>query len=148
MNKHMSFLSAIILTLAIGFSSCSKDDDDPKSKEELMAQGSWKFKSATNNGAPYTSFPTCQTDNILSFNLAGTGVLDEGTTKCSVGDPQTRSFNWSLVNNKTEIQLSTPLFENTGTTVTLNSVTDSQLVITVGVATPGPVIAVQITFEH
>jgi Lipocalin-like domain len=144
----LSFLAAIALTLAVGFSSCSKDDDDPKSKEELMAQGSWKFKSATTNGAPYTSFPNCQTDNILSFNLAGTGVLDEGSTKCNAGDPQTRSFNWSLINNKTEIQLSTALFENSGTTVTLNSVTDTQLVITVGVATPGPVIAVQITFEH
>jgi hypothetical protein len=152
MKKYLVFLSTILFALAFTFSACSKDDSDnnnnQKSKEELIAQGSWKYKSASNNGNPYTGFLSCQTDNVLDFNLNGTGVSDEGSTKCNAADPQTIPYTWSLINNKTEIQLSASLFTDTGTTITLVSVTETQLVVTIGVATPGPVLLVQVTFEH
>jgi Lipocalin-like domain len=150
MKKYSIFLPAILFTLAFSFTACDKDDTpaNQKSKEELIAQGTWKYKSASTSGAPYTGFATCQTDNVLDFNSNGTGVVDEGSTKCNLADPQTIPYTWSLINGKTEIQLSNSLFTDTGTTLTLVSVTETQLVVSVGVATPGPVILVQIIFEH
>ena len=150
MKKYLFFLPITLFALALGFTSCEKDDDpsSQKSKEELIAQGSWKFKSASANGNPYTSFATCQTDNVLDFNINGTGVKDEGSTKCNAADPQSVPYTWTLANNKTEIQLSASLFTDTGTTLTIVSVSETQLVVSVGVSTVGPVLLVQIIFEH
>ncbi|HUR66817.1 MAG TPA: lipocalin family protein [Chitinophagaceae bacterium] len=150
MKKYLLFLPAILFALSFTFTACDKNDtpSNQKSKEELIAQGSWKFKSASNNGVPYTAFATCQADNILDFNINGTGVKDEGSTKCNAGDPQSVPYTWTLANNKTEIQLSSSLFTDTGTTLTIVSVTETQLIVSVGVATTGPIVLVQITFEH
>jgi hypothetical protein len=151
MKKYLFFVPASLFALAFLFSACNKDDTpaNQKSKEELIAQGSWKFKSASNNGVAYNGFAACQTDNVLDFNSNGSGVVDEGSTKCSAGDPQTIPFTWSLLNNKTEMQLSVPLFTDSGTTLTLVSVSETQLVVSVGVSSGGgPVFLIQITFEH
>jgi hypothetical protein len=150
MKKYLFFLPTTLFALTFLFSACDKDDTpaNQKSKEELVAQGSWKFKSASTSSGPYNSFATCQTDNVLDFNINGTGVVDEGSTKCNAADPQTMAYTWSLINNKTEIQLSAPLFTDSGTTLTLVSVTETQLVVSVGVSTAGPILLVQITFEH
>lgn len=150
MKKYLFFLPATFVALAFLFSACDKDDNpaNPKSKEELIAQGTWKFKSASTSSGPYSSFATCQTDNVLDFNINGTAIVDEGLTKCNAADPQSVPYTWSLINNKTEVQLSAPLFTDSGTMLTLVSVTETQLVVTVGVSTAGPVLLVQITFEH
>lgn len=149
MKKYLPFLIVTLFAALNLFSSCKKDNDDPpKTKRELLVQASWKYKSATVGGLPYTSFPSCQTDNTLSFNTAGTGVVDEGASKCNGGDPQTNPFTWSFQNAETEIQLSSALFTNGGTTITLISVTETELVVSFPVSTPGPIIIVQVTFQH
>lgn len=149
MKKYLPFLVVTLFSALFLFSSCNKDNNDPpKTKRELLVQASWKFKSATVAGAPYNNFPSCQTDNILSFNNSGSGVADEGATKCNAGDPQTNPFTWSFQNADTEIQLSSALFTNGGTTITLISISETELVISFPVSTPGPIIIVQVTFQH
>lgn len=151
MKKYLFFLFAVIPALILGLSSCSKDDDgnsNPKTKRELLTQSPWKYKSATVGGVPFSSFMTCQTDNTYSFNTSGSGVADEGATKCNAADPQSNPFTWSFQNAETEIVLSSPLFTNGGTTITLVSVSETELVVSFPYSTPGPVVIVQVTFMH
>jgi len=149
MKKQLSFLFVLIAANFFIYSSCNKDDytpPTPKTKTQLITQSNWKFKSATVGGSPYT-FPSCQTDNILSFSTAGTGTVDEGATKCNAGDPQINNFTWVFQNSETEILLSAPLFPNGSNTVTVNSITETELILTIPV-TIGPTIMVQVTFQH
>lgn len=151
MKKYLSFLALALPLAWVLVSSCSKDNDNgnpPKTKRELLVQSSWKYKSATVNGAPFAGLPTCQTDNIYSFNTSGSGAADEGATRCNAGDPQNNPFTWSFQNAETEILLSTPLFPNGGSTITLVSVTETELVVSFPYSTPGPIVIVQVTFQH
>lgn len=151
MKKYLLFLYLAIPALALGILSCNKDDDGgntPKTKRELLTQASWKYKSATVNGAAFNSFPTCETDNTVSFSNPNSGVRDEGLTKCDPGDPQSTPFTWSFQNGETEILLSSGLFTNGSATVTLVSVTETELVISFAYSTPGPIFFVQVTFQH
>lgn len=149
MKKYLPFFAVPLFATLFLFSSCNKDNTDPpKTKRELLVQASWKFKSATVNGIPFTSLPACQTDNIYSFNTAGTGVADEGATKCNIGDPQTNPFTWSFQNAETEILLSSPLFTNGSPTITLISISETELIVSFPYSTPGPILIVQVTFQH
>ena len=150
MKKQVTLLIVFIAANFFIYSSCNKNDYNPpapKTKTQLITQSTWKFKSATVGGSPYT-FPSCQTDNILSFSTAGTGTVDEGATKCNAGDPQTNNFTWVFQNSETEILLSAPIFTNGSNTVTVNSITETELVLSMPVSTPGPVLIVQVTFQH
>jgi len=150
MKKQIRLLFILASVNFFLFMSCNKSDDpppSPKTKTQLVTQNTWKFKSATVGGSPYT-LPSCQTDNILSFNTSGTGTVDEGATKCNAGDPQITSFNWVFQNSETEILFSAPLFTNGSNTVTLVSLTETELILSMPVSTPGPILMVQITFQH
>jgi len=154
-------LLSISLTLLIGsvvFVACSKDDNgNTKTKSELMAQSTWKFKAATANGTDISNqnppFQACNKDNILTFvttaNAAGTGVMDEGATKCNAGDPQTVPFTWSLLNSETTLHLSTTLYGSTTNDFTLESVSETELVVSFGY-TPiaGPTYLIKVFFQH
>ena len=149
--KKQSFLLTIALTAGLlFFLSCNKDEteNNPKSKKELLTQASWKFKSASVGGTPFTTLPACQTDNTYKFNSDGSGVMDEGATKCDAGDPQTNPFTWTFQSGETEIVLSSPLFTNGGNTVTLVSVSETELVIVFPYSTPGPIFSVEVRFSH
>ena len=47
----------------------------------------------------------CEADDIFTFNANGTGVFAGGAVPCSMGEPATISFNWSLSNNGTELAI-------------------------------------------
>jgi hypothetical protein len=148
MKKHLLFLFVLISANIFLFSSCKKNNDPPsKTKTELISQNTWKFKTATVGGTTFT-FPSCLTDLILTFATNGTGNLDEGPTKCNATDPQTTTFTWFFQNNETELVTSAPLIPNGSTTFTIVSLTESELVVTFGYSTPGPIINVQATFIH
>lgn len=149
MKKYLPFLISVPIVMIIFLTACSKDEQpNQKTKRELLVQAPWKFKSASIGGTPYTSFASCQTDNILSFNTSGSGIVDEGAAKCNGGDPQTNPFTWSFQNAEGEIQFSSPLFTNGGTTVTIISLTETELAVSMPVSTPGPILLVQVVFQH
>ena len=100
------------------FVACNKDDDDKttQTKTQLLTSGSWKYESGgvdvdRNGSVDITlestgAVPPCLLDNIATFSADGSGVNDEGPTKCDNSLPQTAPFNWSFANNETAINLS------------------------------------------
>lgn len=101
--------------------SCKKDDDKddqetviPKSKTELLTSAPWKATAATVappvEVAPgifisdfYAFMEACEKDNLIIFKADGTGMDDEGATKCDDNDPQIEDFTWSFNANETTI---------------------------------------------
>lgn len=152
MKKQFAFLIPTFILVLFVVSSCGKEDDPivVKTKTELLAQGSWKFKSATVGGVDASSsLQACQKDNILTFTAAGAGTIDEGLTKCNGGDPQQAFLTWNFAANETTLHVSNPLFTNTGNDFTLVSISETELVVSIGYAPPvGPVVLVTITFSH
>ena len=153
MKKQISLLVVLIATNFFIFSSCDKDDDNPppqQTKTQLLTTGSWRFSSATANGADASGYlQACQKDNIYIFLVAGTGTIDEGPTKCNAGDPQTAALTWNWMSGETILHINTTLFSNTSNDFTLVSISATQLVVTTLYTPPiGPSIVVQITFVH
>lgn len=153
MKKQLGFLLVLIAANFFIFSSCNKNDYNPpapKTKTQLLTQGTWKFKGANAGGTDISSsLQTCQKDNVLTFATAGTGTVDEGLTKCNVADLQISPLTWNFASNETILHISTILFTNTGNDFTLISLTETELVVSIGYAPPvGPIILIVITFQH
>ena len=94
------------------FISCSKEDDAIDRNTVLLIQHSWKFEiyglDENNNGIieeTENAMLACEADDIFTFNANGTGVFAGGALPCSMGEPATISFNWSLSNNGTELAI-------------------------------------------
>jgi hypothetical protein len=153
MKTQLKGLVLLLACFAIFLVSCDKDDTPPKSKTELITQGSWKFKAATANGTDISNqnppFEPCKKDNILSFAVNGTGVMSEGATKCNAADPDTVPFTWSLLNNETTLHLTATIFAGSNSDFTLESVSETELVVSQGY-TPiaGPTYLIKVTFQH
>jgi hypothetical protein len=88
-------------------SSCKKEDEKTtpaKTKTELLTSKPWKSTALTINpglsigGTIITDFfaqlPSCSKDDTDKYNAGGTGVNDEGATKCDPTDPQSTPFTW------------------------------------------------------
>ncbi len=110
MTKSMRklFIGFCALMLTTALSNCSKDGSStPASKTELITKQAWKIDKSgidvDKNGAIDTedSWDACELDNTFLFKSDGSGVFDEGATKCADADPQTSSFTWSFKTNET-----------------------------------------------
>ncbi|HJW16010.1 MAG TPA: hypothetical protein VJ499_02770 [Flavisolibacter sp.] len=100
------------LILTICFSlflfSCKKDSTTSATKTDLITKAAWKFQDAgadmDKNGTIDFSISSqlqdCEKDNTLMLHTDGTGILDEGATKCDPSDPQSSNVNWSFSNNE------------------------------------------------
>jgi hypothetical protein len=111
----------LLLVLTGIFIACNdKDEDLPPTKTELITKSSWKYESGgvdqDKNGTIDINFSLtplgkpCILDNTATFTLGGTGVADEGATKCDPAAPQTSPFIWSFNSSATEIYISGGLF--------------------------------------
>ena len=92
--------------------SCSKEENPVDRNTVLLIQDSWKFEiyglDENNSGvieATENAMLDCEADDIFTFNANGTGVFAGGALPCSMGEPATISFNWSLSNNGTELAI-------------------------------------------
>ena len=152
MKKQLIYLVTVLASSMFLLSSCDKDNDNttPKTKTQLISQGSWKFSSATINGSDASGMvQACQKDNILVFAAAGTGNASEGPTKCNSGDPDNIPFTWNFANNETTLHISATLFTNGSNDAVLELVSETQLIITVTITpTVGPSYNIRITFTH
>jgi hypothetical protein len=112
MRNKLFFLAVF----SLGFFSCKKNDSNPSggtTKTTLVSQQSWKFDNAgldpDKNGTIDLDIsgqiPVYITDNTISFTSAGSGSVDEGTTKNNLTDPQTIPFTWSFASNETLINI-------------------------------------------
>ncbi len=118
--------------------ACNKNDQKKEpTKTELLTSQSWKYDSGgvdqDRNGTVDFTFAStgllqpCILDNTGTFNANGTGIADEGATKCSVTAPQTTPFNWNFQNNETEINVVGPAFFGLGGKFTVKELTTTAL---------------------
>ena len=109
-------MKCFILSLAICILlPCCKKDAVTVSKKDLITKAVWVYESGgmdtDKNGSIDLTFellgtpPACLLDNKGTFNTDGSGVNDEGVTKCLVAAPQTTTFNWALQTNETELSI-------------------------------------------
>ncbi|HEX2684216.1 MAG TPA: hypothetical protein VHL77_09800 [Ferruginibacter sp.] len=121
--------------VAISFAACKKGSG-PKSKTELLTQSAWKFDNAAldvdRNGTPDSPVPpgflqACDTDNTITFSSNGTGVADEGATKCDPTGPQTVPFTWSFKDNEQTITFNNFAFGGLNGDVKMKQLNDTQL---------------------
>jgi hypothetical protein len=116
-----------LMALALAFltvSSCKKEETktETKTKTELLTAKTWKMNALVINpgitpipGGPtitdlYASMKECGKDDTEKFNTGGTGVADEGATKCDPADPQSTNFTWSFLNNETQYKYDDQVF--------------------------------------
>lgn len=92
------------------FTHCKKDKkDNPKdpSFKEFLIGKKWQMSAYTANPGMddgeghvvtdiLTILPPCITDDYTEYFADGTGVEDEGLTKCPGNTQQRKTFNWSL----------------------------------------------------
>jgi hypothetical protein len=149
MKKHIISLVACLAVVLFSIPACQKDNDPaPKTNTDRITTGTWKFSTAVSGSTDVSGFiQACIKDNIYTFVAAGTGTMDESTTKCNMADPQTVSFTWNFASGETVLHVSTVLFPGGSNDFTLVSISDTQLVVsqTITVGTPQTVI---VTFIH
>ena len=135
MKNIFSVLLAIVTLIG---TSCGKDSTPvpPKTKTQLLTTGTWKFSSATANGTDITNqnppFEPCKKDNILNFASTGSGNINEGASKCNPADATDTPFTWNWASNETILHISTPLFTGGSSDFTLESISETQLIVTQG----------------
>jgi hypothetical protein len=118
----MRKITLMIAALAfLTVSSCKKEDEKTttptKSKTELLTAKAWKITAMTINpgitpipGGPtitdfFAQLEPCSKDDTEKFNTGGTGVSDEGATKCDPADPQSSNFTWVFNPSETIITI-------------------------------------------
>jgi hypothetical protein len=96
--------------------SCDKKDTPapPPTKTEHISSAQWQYDNggvdSDKNGTidvtlGVVGIPACVLDNKATFNANGSGIADEGVSKCDPSHPQTTNFNWSFSNNETTLNL-------------------------------------------
>ena len=120
MKKTTNFLLLILFVFSVGLTtSCKKDEEKPKSKEELLTGKKWQVKTAiidpsipvSAGGTTtnlYNQIEPCFKDDYSVFNANGTFIDDAGGVKCDVGDAQTTSGTWLFNGDKTIVTLNYP----------------------------------------
>ena len=123
-----------LLGFAMVISNCKKSSSG-NSNTALLTTSAWIYDTggidADNNGTIDSPFPAgfiqaCEIDNLISFKTDGSGVIDEGATKCNAADPQDRSFAWSLKNNNT-LNIPDSIYGVPGGDLKINTLTSTKL---------------------
>lgn len=116
--KAKTLRSLALLFIVFAAFSCSKKDATPKTNLEYLTQGIWKFQDAgldaDENGTVDATDPSvtpCKQDNTLDFATDGSGVADEGATKCDDADPQSTIFGWVFSENETQLEYQDKVFK-------------------------------------
>jgi hypothetical protein len=109
--------------LVLFFASCTKGSDPlpGKTPSEILKGGHWKLVEAYSNTSKdgvnetkdvYAQLQDCKKDNVIIFDNESKLTLDEGATKCSEFDPQTKvNETWVLVSND-RIEFTNVIFES------------------------------------
>jgi len=112
----MKYTTLSSLLFVLFLVSCGKKDATPAAptKTEVITQASWKYDNAGIDGdrngtidfpPPSGVLTPCVTDNTLTLSSNGTGIVDEGTAKCTTTDPQSVPITWSFTDNETSLKV-------------------------------------------
>ena len=146
MKKYI--LLSIVCISSILFTSCEENplpNPAPPTKIEIISTRPWKFSSAFVSSIDVsTQLPPCQRDNIFTFSVFKTGLINEGGLKCNTADPQERNFDWDFNGPQTELYISSVLFTGGNNTFTIVSLTSASMVlsqnVSLGGGSPQPVV--------
>jgi hypothetical protein len=150
----------ILILAAFAIISCEKGEDSKTgaTKMELITKAAWKYEHAAldvnKDGQVDTDLPAgyveaCDKDNTLLFKNDGTGVADQGPSKCDQSDPQTTNFNWAFENGEKNLVFEQSIFTNIDGNVKINTLNDSRLELLKEVQIgPGQAVNVIVRFKH
>jgi hypothetical protein len=107
LSTHCFFL--LLLFVFAGCSKPGQPNNPTVNKEKLLTQKPWRLFSygldVNNNGLTDPSeeaINNCEKDNTYSFALDGSGIVSDNIERCP-GNNAMSSFEWSFVNNETEL---------------------------------------------
>ena len=124
MNYLRKIPMLFIAAIAISFTACSDDDDDKDDEvtatSKIVNKNFYQTANTfTANGITqdfFSDLDPCDKDDFTIFFENGTGVDDEGLTKCDPSAPQViGTFQWSIINNDAQIFITQDGFAFTGT---------------------------------
>ncbi|HET9431464.1 MAG TPA: lipocalin family protein [Chitinophagaceae bacterium] len=150
MFKKILKPTALLLIFALGFTSCSKDDDPaPKSKTTLLTQKDWvmtKLEGKVNNEPYLDIFPSldaCFKDDRYVFKTGNTFEFNEGPTKCDPADPQIyETGSWAFTNNETKITIGSDPYS-------IDQIDENSFIISSSeMTTVDTTVYIKITFGH
>lgn len=151
MQKQVFPFIKLILAFAILVTiGCNNDTPaNPKTKTELLTQGTWKFDKAVavGTGDITSQVPACLKDNEATFHTNMTLDATEGTTVCAPSYAGT--YTWAFQSNETVLQLSAPLFPGGSPDFTIVSLTEVNLVVSqLMTIPPFPATTIEVTWKH
>jgi hypothetical protein len=149
MNNRLLKIHVALFLIFFSMIGCKKSSVHIKTNTELLTQSAWYFDNAKVGGTDVSPLlPTCQKDNILTFASNGTGILDEGPTKCNASDPQQTPFTWSFLSSETILHVSTVLFTGGSSDFNIVTLTETQFVISQNITVSGTTQNAVITLKH
>lgn len=144
MKRYISLLLLGCLVISFG---CKKGSS--KSRTELITSATWKFESAAvdanmdgvaESPVPPGYLEDCDLDNTVLLKTDGSGVVDEGGTKCDLNNPQTIDITWTFKDNEKVINIPQTIFGSISGDAEIKILTESKLQllkqITVNVGVP------------
>ena len=146
--KKVVFLSFVAMALfTIG---CSKDkgNDGASERMTLITSAAWKYDNAQidydKNGTPDMGLPPglledCDKDNIITFNNDGTGTIDEGSTKCDMGNPQSVGITWEFKDDAKVINIPENIFGNFSGDAQIKTLTATKLTLVKSIHVDDPI---------
>ena len=115
-NRMKYLMFSLAMACLLFTTSCNKDNETvTPDKTGLLTAHSWVIQDLTvspgydwfGDGNPitdiYAIFPVCALDDFTTFQTDGKAIFNEGTKKCFVEDPQTRTGNWAWQDNETVV---------------------------------------------
>ena len=132
--------NAFLIILSLLILSCTDDH----SKEDVITTGSWirtghlsdYHKDGFYEEDTYSKFDECEKDNIYTFNIDGTEIIDEGLIKCEEHLPQNTSFPWYFSDKETVLHFqgrNYQIDELTATTLRLQGTAPHNVIFTIDV---------------
>ena len=157
--KKILLLSLICSSIFLIINSCSKKSSSSttQTKMQLITASAWKYDTAgidlngdglIDEALPGGVIPSCIVDNTLTFNTDSTGVENEGAIKCDTASPQTSNFTWAFNSSQTSIVLPDSLFGTFTGTITITSLTATQLHLEQAVTDSGFTFNIAVYLKH
>jgi hypothetical protein len=163
MKRALLFLFLIPALLVYMSTGCSKgsssNNNNPPmdANMTLITQAAWIYDTAgvgsDNSGTIVYPIPAgvikdCQKEDTLYFKSNGTGVEDQGPLKCDTTNTSPIPFTWSFNTGENMITSSDSLFSGFGGSITITSLTSTQLHLLKQVTVSNVPVIVDLYLKH
>jgi hypothetical protein len=108
--KTKSVHVLLVLCTVMIFLSCRKENNAVSANLHLLTADSWTYDQfgIDQNLDGLIDVPetlqNCVKDDVVTFNVNGSGNFDQGANLCYPEFPQSQPFDWQFHNNETQIE--------------------------------------------